>query len=221
MRLRRLLPFVLLACALTAPATARAHEGPKPPAAALHAHYAQAAPAATTTDPAADPLIGQYLQLAQAHWAASPNCPDGISLQRAEWLPDPGVWAAAVQGGCAIAFDPDFYPAPAEYDYGWWQAAMCSVVAHEWGHLLGYGHVSDPNSLMNPVTPLNIVGGCPTWGIPGAAEESAPAETAPAPSKARKATKRSTCASRAHSARRRAKSRRTCSAPAKRRSHKR
>jgi Matrixin len=227
MRLRLLLPTLLLACALVAPATAHAHGGPVAPAAARHAHYAQAA--AATADPTIDPLIAHFLELARVHWNASPNCPDGISLQRAEWLPDPGVWAAAVQGGCAIAFDPDFYPAPADYDNAWWQAAMCSVVAHEWGHLLGYGHVSDPNNLMNPVTPINIVGGCPTWGLPGAE----PAQTTPATSsttrkaskktkktKKTKAAKRSTCAAKARSTRGRAKSsRRSCSAPAKRRAH--
>ena len=111
------------------------------------------------------------MAVAQGYWRAAPNCPDGISIQRAQWLPDPNIWAAAVQGGCAVAFDPDFYPAPADYDQGWYQAAMCSVVAHEWGHLLGYGHVADPNNLMNPVTPINIVDGCPTWGLPAATPE--------------------------------------------------
>ena len=100
---------------------------------------------------------------------------------------------------------------------------MCSVVAHEWGHLLGSGHVSDPNSLMNPVTPINFVAGCPTWGLSAAKE---PAQTATTTKrKASKprgaATKRSSCASKPGSSRRRAKSRRRCATPAKRRSHKR
>jgi hypothetical protein len=160
---------------------------------------------------------------AQAYWGAAPNCPNGISIQRAQWLPDPGVWAAAVQGGCAVAFDPDFYPAPADYDQGWYQAAMCSVVAHEWGHLLGYGHVADPNNLMNPITPINIVGGCPTWGLASASpdpSEATPVQAAGASSKkpaAKKKTakkKASTCAGRARSTKR-AKAPKRCTTPRK------
>jgi Matrixin len=223
--LRRLLPFLLLACALLAPAAARADSVVRVPAGAHRAHLAQAA-AASGADPATDPQIAQWMAIAQAHWGAAPNCPDGLSIQRAEWLPDPGVWAAAVQGGCAVAFDPDFYPAPADYDQGWYQAAMCSVVAHEWGHLLGYGHVADPNSLMNPVTPINIVGGCPTWGIASATPE--PSETAPvrsatpsAKKTTRKAAKKktSTCAGKSKAKSRsskRAKTSRRCAAPRKR-----
>jgi hypothetical protein len=201
----RLLLCLLLACALIAPATAAAREAPQAPPAARHATYAQAA--AAPADPAADPLIAHFLDVARAYWKAGPNCPGGLSVTRAQWLPDPGVWAAAMQGGCSLAFDPDFYPAPADYDHGWWEAAMCSVVAHEWGHLLGYGHVSDPSNLMYPVTPINIVAGCPTWGLAGA---SAPTTTQT--STARKASKK--CAARV--TRGRSKSaRRKCSATAK------
>jgi hypothetical protein len=222
--LRRLLPFLLLACALVAPATARADSVVRVPADAHRAHLAQAA-AAPGADPATDPQIAQWMAIAQAHWGAAPNCPDGISIQRAEWLPDPGVWAAAVQGGCAVAFDPDFYPAPAEYDQGWYQAAMCSVVAHEWGHLLGYGHVADRNSLMNPITPINIVGGCPTWGIASARpepSENTPVQSATTSTKktTRKAAKKKTtaCAGKARSTKRakRSKAPKRCAAPRKR-----
>jgi hypothetical protein len=219
--LRRLLPFLLLACALVAPATARAHSEMEAPAAAHRAHLAQAA-TAPGADPATDPQIAQWIADAQAYWGAAPNCPNGISIQRAEWLPDPGVWAAAVQGGCAVAFDPDFYPAPADYDQGWYRAAMCSVVAHEWGHLLGYGHVSDPNNLMNPITPINIVGGCPNWGIPSATPH--PSETTPVPNastttkKTSAKKKTSTCAGKARSSKRakRTKAQKRCAAPRKR-----
>jgi hypothetical protein len=221
--LRRLLPFLLLAWALVAPATASAHSVMHVPADARHhAHLAQAAAGA---DPATDPQIAQWMATAQAYWGAAPNCPDGLSIQRAEWLPDPGVWAAAVQGGCAVAFDPDFYPAPADYDQGWYQAAMCSVVAHEWGHLLGYGHVADPNSLMNPITPINIVGGCPIWGISSATPE--PSETTPVQSAGTSAKttrtaakkKTSTCAGKAKAKSRsskRAKTSKRCATPRKR-----
>jgi hypothetical protein len=192
---RRLIPLMLLACALVAPATAGARDVVRVPASAQRAHLHQAV-AAGAPNPSTDPQIATWLQIAQAHWGAGPNCPDGISISRAQWLPDPGVWAAAVQGGCAMAFDPDFYPAPPQYDPAWWRAAMCSVVAHEWGHLLGYGHVNDPSNLMNPVTPINIVGGCPTWGLPTAAADASQSDNAataptPATTPAAKAPKKS------------------------------
>jgi hypothetical protein len=225
MLLRRLLPFLLLACALVAPTTARAHSVMHVPANAHRAHLAQAA--AGGADPATDPQIAQWLQAAQGYWGAAPNCPNGISIQRAQWLPDPNVWAAAVQGGCSMAFDPDFYPAPADYAAGWYRAAMCSVVAHEWGHLLGYGHVADPSNLMNPITPINIVGGCPTWGLPSADSEPAPEQTEPATQSTKTSTKkktaakkkaRSTCGGRGV---KRVKAPSRCKAPAKKRPAKR
>ena len=202
---------MLLACALVAPATARA-ESVRVPADARRAHLAQAA-AAQGADPATDPQIAQWMGLAQTFWGTTPNCPNGISIQRAEWLPDPSVWAAAVQGGCAVAFDPDFYPAPADFDPSWYQAAMCSVVAHEYGHLIGYGHVADPSNLMNPITPINIVGGCPTWGIPSASPD--PTETTPvqgASSSAKKTSRKkktSSCAGKARSTKRSKRSKRS------------
>jgi hypothetical protein len=215
---------MLLACALVAPGAARADSAGPVPAGARRAHLAQAA-AAPAPDPATDPQIAQWMATAQGYWGAAPNCPQGISIQRAQWLPDPGVWAAAVQGGCAVAFDPDFYPPPAGYDLGWYQAAMCSVVAHEWGHLLGYGHVADPNNLMNPITPINIVGGCPTWGLPTATPAPTTpvrsAAKAPAKKTTRKAAKKktSTCAGKAKAKARspkRAKATKRCAAARKR-----
>lgn len=210
----------MLVCALVAPAIAHAREtvrvpvtALRAPETALRAHLAVAAPPA---DPATDPLMMHFLDVARAHWGATPNCP-AISLVRAQWLPDPGVWAAAQQGGCTIAFDPDFYPAPAGYDVGWWQAAMCSVEAHEYGHLLGYGHSSDPNDLMNAVAPINIVAGCPIWGLPGASSTPSPTrKPTVTPSPTRKpAAKRSSCSTRRSKA-----ARRRCAAKAKRRSKK-
>jgi hypothetical protein len=196
----------LLACALAAPANAATPDRPVPPSTALRAHYAQAGPV-EISDPAADPLIARWLEIGRAFWNASPNCPGGVSVTRAQWLPDAGVWAAAVRGGCAMALDPDFYPAPPGYDHGWWQAAMCTVVAHEWGHLLGNAHVSDPNNLMNPVAPINIVAGCPTWGLSTATLLPSQGNNASsaAKQKSKKASKRSRSSCSARSLKKRSK----------------
>lgn len=224
---RRLTPFLLLACAFLAPAMAHADSVVRVPD---HVRGARLAQAAAVPDPATDPQIAQWMAVAQGYWHAAPNCPNGLSIQRAQWLPDPGVWAAAVQGGCAVAFDPDFYPAPAGYDAGWYQAAMCSVVAHEWGHLLGYGHVADPNSLMNAVTPINIVNGCPTWGLasansdPPLAQTQPPTQATKTPTKKKAAKKkaRSTCARKTKArGSKRVKAPSRCKAPAKKRGAKR
>jgi hypothetical protein len=182
---RRLLLVTVLACALVAPAGARAHGGPHVPGAARTT--APVAAASTIGDPARDPRVAAWLRAALDHWGASPVCP-AVRAVRAQWLADPGVWAAAAPGGCEIALDPDFYPAPADLAGSWYDAAMCSVVAHEWGHLLGYPHSPDPADLMSPVTPVNVVRGCSAWPV--------------APSRAR-ARRRARCGGRTSSAARR------------------
>jgi hypothetical protein len=114
-------------------------------------------------DPGADPQVAGWLADARAFWGRSPACAKGVTTVRAQWSADPGAWAATVPGACAIALDPDFYPRPATLDPGLWDAAMCTVVTHEWGHLLGFGHAADPRSIMAPVAPLNAVPGCAAW----------------------------------------------------------
>ena len=39
------------------------------------------------------------------------------------------------------------------------QAQMCSLMVHEWGHLAGLEHTSDPNHFMNAMVPHNPVCG--------------------------------------------------------------
>ena len=49
--------------------------------------------------------------------------------------PRPGVAARAEQPGCRLWLDRDFWPARPS-------VRGCVEVAHEWGHLLGFGHTS-------------------------------------------------------------------------------
>lgn len=108
-----------------------------------------------------DPQIAGLLRTARTFWHVPPPCP--IVVVREELLSEPLVWAAALTDRCLIALDPDFYPRPLDLDVWYWQAEMCSVITHEYGHLLGYSHTTDPRSVMNPLTPLNVVPGCPRW----------------------------------------------------------
>jgi hypothetical protein len=116
---------------------------------------------AVAAEPVASPDITTYLAVAQQYWHAPPPCP--IVIVRDELRPDSAVWAATLTDRCLIALDPDFYPRPLGLDVWYWQAEMCSVITHEYGHLLGYSHTTDPMSVMNPLTPLNVVPGCPRW----------------------------------------------------------
>jgi hypothetical protein len=154
-----------------------------------------------------DARVTAWLGNAQRVWNAAPACPGGVRVIRAQWLDDPAVWAAAEQPGCTIALDPDFYPAPARADRATWESQMCSVLAHEWGHLLGQAHSTDSRSLMYPS--VDTVRGCAP-----AAPKAAPAEHA-APARARARARPCGRRAAARSARRRAKRShaRTCRAP--------
>ena len=135
--LRRLtLPFVLL-CLLAVPATAGA-----------------------SPDPERDPLVRHWLTVAKDHWDRSPACVGGVGVVAAEWLRGGSAWAYSSPDGCWIALNPDAYPAPGGADPVAWRTAMCSVVAHEWGHLLGVPHSSDPASLMYPFVPVGLLPRC-------------------------------------------------------------
>ena len=146
-----------------------------------------AAPAAP--DPERDPEVRAWLVAAAGFWRARPGCQGGVGVVRSEWSASPGAWAAATRGGCWIALDPDFYPRPPAQEPTRWAAAMCAVIAHEWGHLLGRPHSADPQSIMAPAVPLNLVPGCPSWPADPAVARPATGPGAPV-AKPRKPAKR-------------------------------
>jgi hypothetical protein len=129
-------------------------------------------------EPVADPQVDGWVAVARATWGAEPACPEGVRLDRAQRLPDAGLWAAAEMPGCHISLDPDFYPAPALWTAtaagrAQWGEQMCNVVVHEWGHLLGHAHVDDPHDLMAAVVP-RVVPACRAAAPPVVAKTPAP-----------------------------------------------
>jgi matrixin len=124
------------------------------------------AAAEASPDPGRDPLVQRWLAVARAHWGASPPCLGGVDAVVGDWGPGGDSWAYAAAGGCWIVLRPTAYPAPAGMDPTWWRIATCSTIAHEWGHLLGHGHSTDPSSLMYPYVPLGAVPGCAPGASP-------------------------------------------------------
>jgi len=131
-----------------------------------------AGPAATTASadhgtPYESPTLTRYLQIAEAHWGApAPTCPRqyGEPIQVHAILfddPHPDVSAVAEQPGCRIWLDRDFWPAAED-------ETDCTIIAHEWGHLLGSGHSGDQRSLMYE-TPEHGAPGCGVFGEPAMA----------------------------------------------------
>jgi hypothetical protein len=134
---------------------------PRIPIAALAVAFALVAPCAASADhgrPFADPDVEAYLEIAEAHWSqTAPTCapPGGETIPVHVVLhdnPDPDVVATAEQPGCRMWLDRDWWPAPPS-------RMACTIIAHEWGHLLGFGHSADRGDLMY-AEPLAGAPGC-------------------------------------------------------------
>jgi hypothetical protein len=152
-----------------------------------------------------DSTLARYMQIAAAYW----NAPEPVCTgQNGEVIhphavmaddPTPGVAAWAEVGGCHIWLDRDFWPSQPDEQH-------CNLIAHEWGHLLGHVHSTDPNDLMWPQWTNNVVPGCRVFAAP-AAPPAVPAPIAPATVKVHRLTK----LQRAQRAKR-AKAKRACAA---------
>jgi hypothetical protein len=134
--LRHLIALSAVALALAAPPAARADHG----------------------QPFSNPDVDVYLEIAQEHWGlTAPTCagPSGERIPVHVVLhdnPNPDVVATAEQPGCRMWLDRDWWPAPAG-------RFACTIIAHEWGHLLGLGHYRDSRDLMYQ-EPLTGAPGC-------------------------------------------------------------
>lgn len=107
--------------------------------------------------PLLDERLAAYSAVAQAHWGGElPSCVmNGSELVPAHAVlydhPDPTVAAEADQPGCRLWIDRDHWTrAPA--------GEMCTIIAHEWGHLLGHRHVSRPFALMAEFPQVTLPG---------------------------------------------------------------
>ena len=111
------------------------------------------APAAARADhgqPFSDPDVEAYLEIARDHWGMTPSACDVHVVLHDN--PNPDVVATAEQPGCRMWLDRDWWPAPAS-------RMACTIIAHEWGHLLGFGHSADRGDLMY-AEPLAGAPGC-------------------------------------------------------------
>lgn len=115
---------------------------------------------ASATTPVGGAGVVKALKLAQAHFDATPNCsggggvyvasaaefaaigyPDGVGY--AEWVGEP-------INTCVIWLRDNI--ARGEPSYGW-AIYVCTVITHEYGHLIRLGHRPDePRSVMYPKT---------------------------------------------------------------------
>ena len=124
---------------------------------ALAAVAVMAPPAGAAT--VTDPQIDQWIGVARAFWGQSP-C-DRVTVTNEEATPLAHVWAVADRPGCRIILDPTFYPRPASQPADWWEAGMCHIVVHEFGHLLNRTHAAD--GIMKPGVDTFGVRGCPQY----------------------------------------------------------
>jgi hypothetical protein len=91
--------------------------------------------------------LGTYFGIAQAHWGGPvPSCvANGVTVIPVHAVlyddPDPDVAARADQPGCRLWLDRGHWRTMGRVE-------ACTVVVHEWGHLLGFGHSGDPLSVM-------------------------------------------------------------------------
>jgi hypothetical protein len=105
----------------------------------------------------ADPQVAGWLQTARTFWHVPADQPyPAVDVGP---LPDPAAWAMADSGG--IVLNQDIYPWPPALEPRWlWNHWMCVLIVHEYGHVLGFGHSTDPYNIMYPVLWFEAVPQC-------------------------------------------------------------
>ena len=99
--------------------------------------------------PLLDEGLITYFAAAQSYWGGpSPTCvANGVTIIPVHAVlyddPDLEVAARADQPGCRLSLDRSHWRTMSSTE-------ACTLVVHEWGHLLGHGHVHNPLSVMAP-----------------------------------------------------------------------
>lgn len=104
--------------------------------------------------------LDAHLAVANQHWGATPPCGWPTVAIYDETAPGRSGWADLA--GCRIMLD------RRHVDHLLDDEGLCNLVAHEWGHLVGYvgdlpddrWHSSDPEHLMNPWQIVRAVPAC-------------------------------------------------------------
>ena len=125
------------------------------------------------------PAISEARRIAERHWGAS-ACGGRVELAwgvlaegtnaTASWKNPTDAWNNAGENfDCRIELN-----ARARYDW----AKLCTVMAHEVGHLLGRPHAQDPSDLMAPEyrRPLDVCAQTPEPGTPAPAPPATPSQ---------------------------------------------
>lgn len=108
----------------------------------------------------ADSAVEQVLSAANEYWGTSPKC---VMVSVYEGQLREHIAAEALQPGCEIIFSP--------LAMGWLHSRVpslegmaCVTMVHEYGHLLGHDHVSDPHNVMYPsIIEARWVGPCAAY----------------------------------------------------------
>ena len=119
----------------------------------LPASAAAFPPSNQETNVTFNPAVQEAIGLAMRFWNyRTPDCPkEGILVTEGVPSYPGGAWAEAEQPGCHIDLSAEVYEGlQLENDSPSLMFAACKTVAHEYGHLLGEGHSTDPNSVMYP-----------------------------------------------------------------------
>lgn len=147
-----------------------------------------------------DDRLGTYMAIAQKHWAApAPQCLEsGMPAIPVHAVliddPEPDVAARADQPGCRLWLDRSHWRTMRPVD-------ACTIVAHEWGHLLGHDHVRNPFALM-AAFPERPPPGCTALAQTGRKARASARHRARACARHRKRIRRGRSAARARAVRR-------------------
>lgn len=164
---------------------------------AMTAGLALAGPARAELSPADTALVQRSAEVAQQYWSAAPCAgavdygygalPDG-AIGYASWVrPSNAPVDPATFRSCRIDLLPDADLRP---------AALCTVIVHEVGHLLGRAHSDDPGDVMYPSLGAPLPGCREAFAPPAetsgasVAAETPGAESAPAPPAAKRAVRK-------------------------------